>query len=85
MELEKEGVNGLEITYTDNKPVLDLYLKRPIGLLSLLDEQCRGFNVCTHIHTYIHNYELTHPVHNSHMTDVRTLNLYNVRVRVPVQ
>ena len=46
MELEKEGLNGLEITFTDNKPVLNLYLTRPIGLLSLLDEQCRGFNVC---------------------------------------
>lgn len=45
MELQKEGVNGLDITFTDNKPVLDLYLTRPIGLLSLLDEQCRGFNV----------------------------------------
>ena len=45
MELQKEGVDGLDITFTDNKPVLDLYLTRPIGLLSLLDEQCRGFNV----------------------------------------
>ena len=46
MELEKEGIDALEIRFTDNKPVLDLYLTRPIGLLSLLDEQCRGFNVC---------------------------------------
>lgn len=45
MELEKEGIDVLEIRFTDNKPVLDLYLTRPIGLLSLLDEQCRGFNV----------------------------------------
>lgn len=47
MELEKEGIDALEIRFTDNKPVLNLYLTRPIGLLSLLDEQCRGFNVCT--------------------------------------
>ena len=46
MELEKEGIDALEIRFADNKPVLDLYLTRPIGLLSLLDEQCRGFNVC---------------------------------------
>ena len=42
----KEGLENLgEITYTDNKPVLDLFLNKPIGLLSLLDEQCRGLNV----------------------------------------
>ena len=45
MEYAREGLEGLEITYKDNRPVLDLFLTRPIGLLSLLDEQCRGFNV----------------------------------------
>ncbi len=45
MEYAKEGLEGLVISYKDNKPVLDLFLNRPIGLLSLLDEQCRGFNV----------------------------------------
>jgi len=46
VEYAREGLDGLEITYKDNKPVLDLFLTRPIGLLSLLDEQCRGLNVC---------------------------------------
>ena len=45
VEYAREGLDGLEITYKDNKPVLDLFLTRPIGLLSLLDEQCRGLNV----------------------------------------
>ncbi len=45
MEYAKEGLDGLVISYKDNKPVLDLFLTRPIGLLSLLDEQCRGLNV----------------------------------------
>lgn len=45
MELEKEGLEELDITFRDNKPVLDLYLDKPIGLLSLLNDQCRGLNV----------------------------------------
>ena len=45
VEYAREGLEGLDITYKDNRPVLDLFLTRPIGLLSLLDEQCRGFNV----------------------------------------
>ena len=47
MELQKEGLNNLgDLSYKDNQPVLDLFLNKPIGLLSLLDEQCRGLNVC---------------------------------------
>ena len=38
----KEGLEGVDITYTDNRPVLQLFLDRPVGLLSLLDEQCRA-------------------------------------------
>ena len=46
MELMKEGLDNLgDISYKDNKPVLDLFLMKPIGLLTLLDEQCRGLNV----------------------------------------
>lgn len=46
VELMKEGLEDLsDISYTDNEDVLDLFMRKPIGLLSLLDEQCRGFNV----------------------------------------
>lgn len=45
MELEREGLEELEISFTDNKPVLDLFLSKPVGLLSLLNDQCRGLNV----------------------------------------
>lgn len=34
-----------DISYTDNEPVLNLFMSKPIGLLSLLDEQSRGLNV----------------------------------------
>uniref|UniRef100_A0A1X7U738 non-specific serine/threonine protein kinase n=1 Tax=Amphimedon queenslandica TaxID=400682 RepID=A0A1X7U738_AMPQE len=40
-EYEKEGLEGVAISYQSNQPVLDLLLSRPIGLLSLIDEQCR--------------------------------------------
>ena len=46
MELKKEGLSNLgDLSYKDNQPVLDLFLTKPIGLMSLLDEQCRGLNV----------------------------------------
>ena len=45
LECAKEGVDDLDISYTDNTPVIDLFLARPIGLLCLLDEQCKGLNV----------------------------------------
>ncbi len=45
MELEREGLEELDISFTDNKPVLDLFLSKPIGLVSLLNDQCRGLNV----------------------------------------
>ena len=49
-EYSKEGLEGLDIKYQDNQPVLQLFLSRPIGVFSLLDEQCRS-NVCE-IHSY---------------------------------
>ena len=41
-EYAKEGLDGLAIRYRDNKHVLDLFLTRPLGLLSLLEEQSRS-------------------------------------------
>uniref|UniRef100_A0A1I8J1H0 Protein kinase domain-containing protein n=1 Tax=Macrostomum lignano TaxID=282301 RepID=A0A1I8J1H0_9PLAT len=38
-ELEQEGIN-VNVQVYDNKPVLDLLLGRPYGLLALLDEEC---------------------------------------------
>ncbi len=77
MELEREGLEQLEISFTDNKPVLDLFLSKPIGLLSLLNDQCRGLNVShmtllmrltwhTHTHTSIpptHTHTHLSPAH----------------------
>ncbi|XP_063067724.1 myosin-IIIb isoform X2 [Engraulis encrasicolus] len=38
-EYKEEQLDWEVITYKDNKPILDLFLTKPIGLLSLLDEQ----------------------------------------------
>ncbi|CAB1332799.1 unnamed protein product [Coregonus sp. 'balchen'] len=38
-EYKEEGIEWETISFKDNKPILDLILTKPIGLLSLLDEQ----------------------------------------------
>ncbi|XP_059159220.1 unconventional myosin-VIIa-like isoform X2 [Physella acuta] len=38
-EYRKEEIDWSEIGFVDNKPLLDLFLAKPIGLLSLLDEE----------------------------------------------
>ncbi|GFO14637.1 myosin-iiib [Plakobranchus ocellatus] len=39
VEYKKEGIDWTEINFVDNKPLLDLFLAKPIGILSLLDEE----------------------------------------------
>ena len=36
-----EGIDASEVSYTDNRPVLDMFLAKPMGLLALLDEESR--------------------------------------------
>ncbi|XP_064596835.1 myosin-IIIa-like [Liolophura sinensis] len=36
-----EGIKHPKIKYNNNKPLLDLFLERPLGLFSLLDEECK--------------------------------------------
>ncbi|CAH3188478.1 unnamed protein product [Porites evermanni] len=38
-EYKKEGIDWTGVTFADNKPVLDLFLNKPIGVLALLDEE----------------------------------------------
>uniref|UniRef100_A0A672NQV9 Unconventional myosin-X-like n=1 Tax=Sinocyclocheilus grahami TaxID=75366 RepID=A0A672NQV9_SINGR len=38
-EYKEEGITWETISFKDNKPILDLFLTKPIGILSLLDEQ----------------------------------------------
>ncbi|XP_048075465.2 myosin-IIIa [Ursus arctos] len=38
-EYLNEGVNARMIEYEDNRPLLDMFLQKPMGLLSLLDEE----------------------------------------------
>jgi myosin-3 len=40
-EYMNEGIDGSEITFIDNRPVLDMFLAKPMGLLALLDEESR--------------------------------------------
>lgn len=38
-EYQNEGVDGSAITFVDNRPLLDMFLTKPLGLLALLDEE----------------------------------------------
>ncbi|TRY60838.1 hypothetical protein DNTS_026778 [Danionella cerebrum] len=38
-EYKEEGITWETISYKDNKPILELFFTKPIGVLSLLDEQ----------------------------------------------
>ncbi|KZS21454.1 Neither inactivation nor afterpotential protein C [Daphnia magna] len=40
-EYMAEGINVEVVEYTDNRPVLDMFLAKPLGLLALLDEESR--------------------------------------------
>lgn len=40
-EYEKEKINWSSIQFVDNQDVLDLVEKKPLGVLSLLDEECK--------------------------------------------
>lgn len=40
-EYIREGIDWTFIEYSDNQPVIDIIESRPIGILSLLDEECR--------------------------------------------
>lgn len=40
-EYRSEGISLEQVVFTDNRPVLDMFLQKPIGLLALLDEESR--------------------------------------------
>ncbi|XP_015214343.2 myosin-IIIb isoform X1 [Lepisosteus oculatus] len=41
MEYQSEGIDANLVEYEDNRPILDMFLQKPMGLLSLLDEESR--------------------------------------------
>ncbi|XP_053926550.1 myosin-IIIb isoform X3 [Cuculus canorus] len=41
MEYQNEGIDATAVEYEDNRPLLDMFLQKPMGLLSLLDEESR--------------------------------------------
>ena len=40
-EYQKEGLEGIDVSFKDNSNVINLFLNRPYGLISLLDEQTK--------------------------------------------
>jgi myosin heavy subunit len=38
-EYKNEGLSGIDVSFIDNHPLLDMFLMKPIGLLALLDEE----------------------------------------------
>ena len=40
-EYEKEAIDWSYIQFVDNQDVLDLIERKPLGILDLLDEQCK--------------------------------------------
>ena len=43
LELEAyvaEGVDGSKVSFRDNEPLIKMFLEKPIGILTLLDEEC---------------------------------------------
>jgi hypothetical protein len=58
-EYEREAIDWSYITFVDNQDVLDLIEKKPLGILDLLDEQCKFPRVrtpaaCISDYQYIH-------------------------------
>ncbi|XP_067891481.1 myosin-IIIb isoform X2 [Heterodontus francisci] len=41
IEYQNEGIDAKLVEYQDNRPILDMFLQKPMGLLSLLDEESR--------------------------------------------
>lgn len=41
MEYKNEGIDAVLVQYEDNRPLLDMFLQKPLGLLALLDEESR--------------------------------------------
>ncbi|KAM8934081.1 myosin-IIIb [Pelodytes ibericus] len=41
LEYQSEGIDAALVKYEDNRPLLDTFLQKPMGLLSLLDEESR--------------------------------------------
>ncbi|KAF5910734.1 hypothetical protein HPG69_004823 [Diceros bicornis minor] len=39
MEYQNEGIEATPVEYEDNRPLLDMFLQKPLGLLALLDEE----------------------------------------------
>ena len=48
-EYQREEIDWSYITFVDNQDVLDLIEKKPLGILDLLDEQCRFPRVNFHL------------------------------------
>lgn len=60
IEYESEGIVGANITYTDNKQLLDLFFKAKLGLIALLDEE---------VHVPITSFAFAYATHTNEKLD----------------
>ena len=47
-EYAKEGINLNNISFTNNQPILDMLLKKPVGILALLDDESKFSSASDH-------------------------------------
>ncbi|KAK5577072.1 hypothetical protein RB653_002009 [Dictyostelium firmibasis] len=76
-EYEKEKINWSKIVYNDNQECLDLIEKRPLGILSLLDEESR-FPQATDL-TYLEKLHTNHEKHPYYEKPRRSKNTFVVK------
>ncbi|KAM9965453.1 hypothetical protein ACTFIW_005269 [Dictyostelium discoideum] len=76
-EYEKEKINWSKIVYNDNQECLDLIEKRPLGILSLLDEESR-FPQATDL-TYLDKLHTNHEKHPYYEKPRRSKNTFVVK------
>ncbi|KAF2077800.1 hypothetical protein CYY_000921 [Polysphondylium violaceum] len=76
-EYEKEKINWSKIVYNDNQECLDLIEKRPLGILSLLDEESK-FPQATDL-TFLEKLHINHEKHPYYEKPRRSKTTYVVK------
>ncbi|CAD5118433.1 DgyrCDS7142 [Dimorphilus gyrociliatus] len=75
MQYESEGIEPTSVSFTDNRPILDMLLSRPVGLLALLDEESRFPNATDLSLVRKWNTNIKSPYYVSHKTNSLMFNI----------